>query len=85
MRKLLYITLLSCLISACSNFQEKVGLVKYQPDEYQVVTNPSLEVPPDFNIYSPAELETQKTNVSKANSSKFSKAEDSILKNMNKN
>ncbi len=87
MRNLLYIISLSCLLSACSSFKESVGLVKNQPDEYQVVTNPSLEVPPDFNIYSPEEIEAQKTKGTKgakANKDNFSKGENYILQNIDK-
>lgn len=83
MKKLLYITLLLCLTSACSKFKENVGLVKYQPDEYQVVTNPSLDVPPDFNLSSPSDIEATKNKAPKINHADFSKTENSILKKMN--
>ncbi len=82
MRNLLYIVALLCLLTACSNFKESVGLVKNQPDEYQVVTNPSLEVPPDFNVYSPEEIEAKKTKTQ--NKGNFSKGENYILQNMDK-
>lgn len=83
MKILLYITLLLCLTSACSQFKENVGLVKYQPDEYQVVTNPSLDVPPNFEVYSPSELEARKNIAPRDNYTNFSKTENSILTNMN--
>ena len=82
MKKLLYITLLLCLTSACSKFKENVGLVKYQPDEYQVVTNPSLDVPPNFNVHSPSDLEAKKNNAPIINHDDFSKTENSVLRNM---
>lgn len=82
MRKI-HLTLLFLCLGACSTVKESVGLVKNQPDEYQVVTNQSLEVPPDFNIYSPEELEARKkkTNI---NTHSFSKGENFILNNMGK-
>ena len=83
MRNLLYITLILGLLSSCSNFKENMGLVKNQPDEYQIITNPSLSVPPDFNVYSPEELEAQKTKDAKVNHGNFSKGKNSILQNMN--
>ena len=83
MKNILYIIALLGILSGCSNFKEKIGLVKYQPDEYQVVTNPSLDVPPDFNLYSPSELEAQKKSETVISRGHFSKGEDSILENMN--
>ena len=83
MKKLSYIILL-LVISACSNFKEKAGLVKYQPDEYQVVTNPPLSIPPDLNVYSPEELEAKKTSVAQVNNKNLSKGENLILQNLNK-
>ena len=83
MKKLSYIILL-LVISACSNFKEKAGLVKYQPDEYQVVTNPPLSIPPDLNVSSPEELEAKKTSVAQVNNKNLSKGENLILQNLNK-
>lgn len=82
MQKLLYIFLLT-LIASCATVREKTGLVKYQPDEYQVTTNPSLSVPPNFNIYSPEELEAQKKNNVEIKRGKFTKSEESVLEQMN--
>ena len=82
MQRILYILLLT-LVVGCSTIREKTGLVKYQPDEYQVTTNPSLSVPPNFNIYSPEELEAQKKNEVEIGRGKFTKSEISILENMN--
>ena len=76
--------MLLCLLSACDSFKEKTGLVKYQPDEYQVVTNPSLDIPPDFNIYSPEELEAKKSTQNLKEQGNLSKGESLILQNLNK-
>ena len=37
-------------ISSCSDFRKAVGKEKAIPDEYSVITTPSLLVPPGFNI-----------------------------------
>ncbi len=81
MNRVIYLVLL-CLITSCSNFKEKAGLVKYQPDEYQVATNLSLTVPPDFNIHSPEELVTKKNHPAPEDNSNLSAGENLILKNI---
>ena len=81
MNKSIYLILLFS-ITACSGFKEKAGLVKYQPDEYQVITNPSLTVPPDFNVYSPEELIAKKNNPSPKDNSNLSAGESIILQNI---
>lgn len=81
MNRIIYLILLS-LLTSCSNFKEKAGLVKYQPDEYQVATNPSLTVPPDFNIHSPEELMEKKNNPKSEDNSNLSAGENLILKNI---
>ncbi len=84
MNKLFYILLL-CLISACNSFKEKVGLVKDQPDEYQVVSNPPLSVPPDLrNVYSSEELAAHKVKAEPIDNKSLSKGENVILQNLNK-
>lgn len=79
------IIFLSLFIASCGGFKENMGLVKHQPDEYQVETNDSLAVPPDFNIHSPEELIAKKSRLSTQNSddNSLSKGENLILKNMN--
>lgn len=84
MKKLLYIFLM-LIITACNSFKEKVGLVKDQPDEYQVVSNPPLSIPPDLiNIKSPEEIEKNKSTISTKNNKNLSKGENLILENFNK-
>lgn len=82
MNKAIYIILFFFLAS-CSNFKENAGLVKYQPDEYQVETNPSLSVPPDFNIHSPEELIAKKNQSQDSEDKNLSQGENAILQNMN--
>lgn len=84
MKKLLYIFLM-LIITACNSFKEKVGLVKDQPDEYQVVSNPPLSIPPDLiNIKSPEEIEKNKSTIKAKNNKSLSKGENLILENFNK-
>lgn len=82
MNKIIYLLLL-CLITSCSSFKEKAGLVKYQPDEYQVITNPPLTVPPNFNIQSPEELTAKKNTPPPETDNNLSTGENLILQNIN--
>ncbi len=66
--------LLSCifLISACSkNTKKTLGLTETMPDEYKVKRNKSLEIPPIYK---------QKKAADTKKVSKFSKAEQALLK-----
>ncbi len=83
MSKFRYVLLLF-LISSCSNFKQNVGLVKNQPDEYQVSTNQPLSVPPNFNIYSPEELANKRANSEQVNNENLSQGENQILQDLNK-
>lgn len=82
MNKITYLILL-ILITSCSNFKEKAGLVKYQPDEYQVTTNPPLTVPPNFDIMSPEELMAKKNGPKTEEANNLSTGENFILQNIN--
>jgi hypothetical protein len=84
MKKLFYIFLLF-IITACNSFKEKAGLVKNQPDEYQVISNQPLSIPPDLiNVYSPEELVQKRSTDSQKTNKNLSKGENSILQNINK-
>ncbi len=84
MNKLIYILVL-ILISACATIREKAGLVKDQPDEYQVTSNPPLSVPPDLtDVQSPEELAQNRSNDIKTTNKNLSKGENIILQNLNK-
>ncbi|MCT4635725.1 MAG: DUF3035 domain-containing protein [Rickettsiales bacterium] len=82
MNKIIYLILL-ILITSCTNLKEKAGLVKYQPDEYQVTTNPPLTVPPNFDIQSPEELMAKKNSPEQEKDNNLSKGENLILQNIN--
>jgi hypothetical protein len=84
MKKILSLSLLLCLVSACTTIKEKVGLVKYQPDEYQVVTNPPLSIPPDLkDVQSPEELEAKQRQDDSVSNDNLSKGENAILRDLN--
>lgn len=60
------------LIASCSKSTKKtLGLVETMPDEYKVKRNKSLEIPPSY--------QQKKSKIAKQNS-KFSKAEQALLK-----
>jgi len=84
MKKQFYFIIIFFSLTACESFKEKAGLVKYQPDEYQVVTNPPLTVPPDFNIHSPEEIIAKKNSVEEnsGNGANLTQGENYILQNI---
>lgn len=53
-----YKTLAVCVLvasslAACSNVQKDLGLAREAPDEFKVVSNAPLSVPPEFNLRPP--------------------------------
>lgn len=44
---------LPALVAGCSSTKEALGLTKRSPDEFQVVTNAPLSMPPDYNLTPP--------------------------------
>ena len=53
------IILLFCqfILSSCSTVRESAGVNRKNIDEYQVVENPPLVIPPDFYLLPPEQLE----------------------------
>jgi len=49
------VTLVLISTSCSSGAKEVLGLKKPVPDEFQVISNPSLSVPPDFHLIDPNE------------------------------
>lgn len=82
MKKISLLLFILCSVAACSGFKEKVGLVKYQPDEYEVLTNEPLSVPPHFNISSPEELAKKRSESQAVDNSNLSKGENLILQDI---
>ena len=45
------------LLNGCSKVRESAGVTRKNIDEYKVVENPPLIIPPDFDLISPDKLE----------------------------
>ena len=57
--KLLYFFILIIFLSlnACSSLRDSAGVTRKSIDEFQVVENPPLVIPPDFTLTPPDQLE----------------------------
>ena len=57
--KLTYFIVLSIFLTlnACSTMRDSAGVTRKSIDEFQVVENPPLIIPPDFNLLPPDQLE----------------------------
>ena len=57
--KLTYFIILSVILTlnACSTMRKSAGVTRKSMDEFQVVENPPLIIPPDFNLLPPNQLE----------------------------
>jgi hypothetical protein len=53
MKTYIYALALVMLLAACSDVKETVGLGRNTPDEFDVVNNPPLTIPPDFTLRPP--------------------------------
>ena len=49
--------IISLFLSSCSKIRKSAGVTRKSLDEFQVVENPPLVVPPDFNLLPPNQLE----------------------------
>lgn len=54
------IILLVFFIGSCSNVRESAGINRKSIDEFKVIENPALVIPPDFNLLLPDKLEGRK-------------------------
>ena len=67
MKIFLIIMLLSSLLTvSCSKVRESAGVNRKSIDEFSVIENPPLVIPPDFNLLPPEQLEEK--NLDKAES-----------------
>ena len=57
--KLTYLIILLAVLSlnACSTVRQSAGVTRKSMDEFQVVENPPLIIPPDFNLVDPDQLQ----------------------------
>ena len=60
---ILLILTLSFLITSCNSVRESAGVNRKNIDEYQVVENPPLIIPPDFNLLPPDQIEFIEINL----------------------
>ena len=58
----LIIIIFAILLSSCSNIRESAGVTRKSIDEFQVIENPPLIIPPDFDLVDPDQLQ-QKNNM----------------------
>ena len=67
MKKIIILLLLSSvLVVSCSKVRESAGVNRKNIDEFTVIENPPLVIPPDFNLLPPDQLEEK--NLDKAES-----------------
>ena len=53
----LLIIITSLFLSSCSKVRKSAGVTRKSLDEFEVVENPPLVIPPDFNLLPPEQLE----------------------------
>ncbi len=60
MKSIYFIILLTCLfILSCNSVRESAGVNRKVIDEYKVVENPPLVIPPDFNLPPPDQIKAK--------------------------
>ena len=58
MKYLIYIIfIVQLILFSCSKIQESAGVTRKSIDEFKVIENPPLVIPPDFNLLPPEQLE----------------------------
>ena len=57
MKYFFLILVTSLFLSSCSTVKESAGATRKSLDEFKVVENPPLVIPPDFNLLPPDQLE----------------------------
>ena len=50
------IIIFAILLSSCSSIRESAGVTRKSIDEFQVIENPPLIIPPDFDLVNPNQL-----------------------------
>ena len=53
----LIIIVLAISLNSCSKLRESAGVTRQSLDEFKVVENPPLVIPPDFNLVAPDKLQ----------------------------
>ena len=57
---IIIIIIFAILLSSCSSIRESAGVTRKSIDEFQAIENPSLIIPPDFNLVNPDQLQQKK-------------------------
>ena len=71
MKKILIILLLSSIFTvSCSQIRESAGVNRKSIDEFKVIENPPLIIPPDFNLIPPEQLSEQNIDNAESNLAK---------------
>ena len=61
MKKILFIIIISnLLLTSCNTVKESAGVNRKVIDEYAVIENPPLVIPPNFNLIPPEQIEAKK-------------------------
>lgn len=53
----LIIIVFAILLASCSKIRESAGVTRKTLDEFQIIENPPLIIPPDFNLVAPDKLQ----------------------------
>ena len=53
----LIIIVFAILLTSCSKIRESAGVTRKTLDEFQIIENPPLIIPPDFNLVAPDKLQ----------------------------
>ena len=60
MKKVIFLTIISSIfLSSCINIRSSAGVERKVIDEYNVVENPPLVIPPNFNLLPPDQIESK--------------------------
>ena len=71
MKKILILVLLSSLLTvSCSKVRESAGVNRKNIDEFSIIENPPLVMPPDFNLLPPDQLEEKNLDKAESNLAK---------------
>lgn len=86
-RKLFLIASLPLILASCSNgVKETLGMKKPAPDEFLVISNPPLSVPPSFELVSPgAEPLVQQSNAEQPQSDSLDQTDKALLQALGSN
>ena len=60
MKKVIFVIIISSIfLSSCNTIRSSAGVERKVIDEYNVVENPPLVIPPNFNLLPPDQIESK--------------------------